>query len=127
MDINKKHPLGEKVTAYNAFAVYYDADGNAPDSDDLAIFSTEELAQEAAEIFAEQKDNEEPVGIKIGDEVFCGFPSPFVPGYEFACGFRTRGTLSTSPLRSIAEFVNGYADEVYKAEEFEGKILNEEE
>jgi hypothetical protein len=117
MDINKKHPLGEKVTAYNAFAVYYDADGNAPDSDDLAIFSTEELAQEAAEIFAEQ----------IGDEVFCGFPSPFVPGYEFACGFRTRGTLSTSPLRSIAEFVNGYADEVYKAEEFEGKILNEEE
>lgn len=73
----------EQVMAYRVWAIYADYDGNAPDTCDLALCASEEIADKRCE----------ELNALDSDETghLC-----FVEGYEFSKAFKSRPVLVES-------------------------------
>jgi hypothetical protein len=74
--------VGEMVTAYRCFAIYADYDGGAPDTADVCLVATEEVAKKACEEL-----NKDPRAYTV-----C-----FVDGHESMKKWRYRRALTTNP------------------------------
>ena len=85
----------EKVTAYRAFGVFADYDGNAPDTSDFVVVASEELAKQVTKKF-----NEDPRKHTI----------VFVDGWEHAKRFCYRPVLIANPDEACASFEEVWAE-----------------
>ena len=85
----------EKVTAYRAFGVFADYDGNAPDTDTLVTVTSEELAKQVCE-----KLNEDPRSCVVA----------FVDGWEHAKRFRYRPVLVANPNSGCDSYEQALAE-----------------
>jgi hypothetical protein len=85
----------EKITAYRAFGIFADYDGNAPDTDTIVTVTSEELAKQVCE-----KLNEDPRSYVIA----------FVDGWEHAKRFRHRPVLIANPDSACDSFASAVAE-----------------
>lgn len=96
--MGKVHDLGQVVAAREAWAVYADYDGYAPDSADIVVCADKDLATEAAIVFetedsAEREDVEQVPYVIFEDKpVPCNLP--FNEGHEWCKSYRVRKTLA---------------------------------
>jgi hypothetical protein len=77
----------KEVTALRVLAIFADYDSNAPDSADIAYFSTTYLAKEALEIF--EKDAE----VLFRGHAYHGWPHAYCDGFEWCKNYRIRETV----------------------------------
>lgn len=116
----------ETMKSYKCFEVYYDADGNAPDSDALISCATKELANAAKKIMETIKKDKM---VSYGGFLFDGGPSPYVEGYEWACSFQIQeGICSHVPARNVSEVLEIFDGDPEENYELEGlKVVPLEE
>jgi len=79
----KKHGLTPASDIFVAIAVFADYDGNAPDSENVVLLATEELAEQVRKEIEEKHDN------------LC-----FIDGWEWSKQWRTR--IAYAPASNIA-------------------------
>lgn len=82
-DLLQKGEIVKEVIAYEAFGIFGDYDGNAPDTHTICLVSSEELAKEVC-----AKLNENPRKHNI----------VFVEGWEFSKRFGYRRELTDNPF-----------------------------
>lgn len=79
----KKHELTPATDIYVAFAIFADYDGNAPDSTNVVLLATQELAEQVLQEITEKHNS------------LC-----YVDGYEWSKRWRVRPAYA--PARDIA-------------------------
>lgn len=85
--MSKTHDLGETVAAHMAVAVFKCYDGNAPDTSDIVVCATQELADE---VVAWLNANDPRGEDKETDERSW----PFVEGWEWSSKYETRPRIA---------------------------------
>lgn len=80
-DPEKTYELAAPVSAIPCWAIYADYDGNAPDTEDLVLCASEELAKEVCGLLHEHIDNEDNGEIPYRHERWEGFSLPYIEGW----------------------------------------------
>ena len=113
---NTQGPEPTQVPAYEAWAVFADYDGNAPDSNELSYFSSEELAEAAA------KTGNNPNGdwLVVGETAYRQPLTAYCGGWEHCKRYRVVKTAVTNReyvRTSLRDWLEAEADESCPADE----------
>ena len=85
--------LGQAITAYRCYGVYKDFNGNAPDTANLVLVATEELAKIVAKRI-EEIDNESREAAEAGVEhEYEHVAFPRVEGWEWSAHYSYRPAI----------------------------------
>lgn len=91
MDLHRTHQLDAMTKVFtqrHCWSVIFDVRGNAPADATVASFATEELADEARELWAAIKDDGKTVNIIVGGVRHWDLPNYSVEGYDFDTYYR---------------------------------------
>lgn len=97
---HKIHPAADPTHAYRAYAIYADYGGDAPDTENFAYTSTEELAKEVCEFLNRNPED---------------FPIAFVDGCESSKSFQYRECVvanEESVKRTFGEAIENFVDSI---------------